>query len=109
MGHFLMILTQNSDLYFGHFGQTRIYWSAHVPSDDSEPHSWGRSRYPPQGGSRHPPVQKAFAKAIEKSEIVIFSRAVIQCSGGEERELTDEEILREDIAKAESEGSKGVE
>jgi hypothetical protein len=101
MGHLFRTLIQNSDIYFGRFGQTRVYWSAYVPpcnpGDD----------YPPEDGSFYPAVQKGFGKAIKKSEVVIFSREVIQCHDGEERELTDEESLREEIIEAETEGSKG--
>jgi hypothetical protein len=111
MGHFLTILTQNPHLYFGRFGQTRVYWSAYVPRYEPGPDSRGGDIYPPQEGSYKPTVKKAFAKAIEKSEVVVFSRETIQCSvvKGGERELTDEESLQEEIYEAETKGSKGGE
>jgi hypothetical protein len=39
----------------------------------------------------------------------VFSREVIQCCVGGERELTEEENLREEIAEAEAGGFKGLE
>ncbi|KAJ5635159.1 uncharacterized protein N7484_008472 [Penicillium longicatenatum] len=106
-----MLLRQppNPDLYFGRFGQTRVYWSAYVPPCESYPDARGGHFYPPEDGSHYPRVKKAFAKAIEKSEVVVFSREVIQCCVGGERELTEEENLREEIAEAEAGGFKGVE
>lgn len=108
MGHLFTSLTQNSDIYFGRFGQTHIYWSAHVPPYDLGP---GRDRgsYPPEDGSFKPKVIEAFAKAIEKSEVVVYSTQVLQCCDvkGEEKVLTEEESLREEIAEAEAEGLKG--
>jgi hypothetical protein len=107
MGHFFTTLTQNPDLYFGRFGLTRVYWSAYVPPYEPGPDSRGGGTCPPHEGSYDPTVIKAFAKAVEKSEIVVFSRETIQSSVGRERELSDEESLREEIAEAETEGSKG--
>jgi len=109
MGHFLTTLTQNPDLYFGRFGQTRVYWSAYVPPYEPDPDGRGDGIYPPQEGSYNPTVKKAFAKAIEKSEVVVFSREVIQCSVERGMKLTDEESLREEIDEAETKGSKGGE
>jgi hypothetical protein len=100
MGHFFRTLIQNLDLYFGRFGQTRVYWSAYVPPCESG------DCYPPEDGSFYPTVQRGFAEAIKKSEVVIFSSEVVQCCG-RERELTDEESLRNEIVEAETEGSKG--
>lgn len=93
MGHLFRTLIQNSDIYFGDFGETRIYWSAYVP-----PCKPGDS-YPPEDGSFYPTVQNGFANAIKKSEIVIFSRETVQGfnNHGEETKLTDEEILREEF------------
>ncbi|KAJ5604585.1 hypothetical protein N7510_009739 [Penicillium lagena] len=109
MGHLFTILTQNPELYFGRFGQTRVYWSAHVPPYEPSPDGRGGDKYPPQDGSYDSRVKNAFAKAIENSEVVVFSREVIQCCIWEKRELTEEENLRKEIAKAEAGGSKGAE
>lgn len=98
MGHFFTVFVQNKDLYFGRFGHTRVYWSAYVPP--VEPDTDGEDgRYPPEGGSYSEVVKKEFAKAIEKSEVVVFSREVIQCSVGG-RKPTQGQILRMEIAKA---------
>ncbi|KAJ5554603.1 hypothetical protein N7513_004562 [Penicillium frequentans] len=103
MGHLFTSLTQNSDIDFGRFGQTHVYWSAYVP-----PYEPGDS-YPPEDGSFKPKVIEAFSKAIEKSEVVVYSSEVIQCCDvkGEEKVLTEEENSREEIAEAEVEGLKG--
>ncbi|KAJ5820453.1 hypothetical protein N7474_006044 [Penicillium riverlandense] len=109
MGHLFTTLTQNPDLYFGRFGQTRVYWSAYVPPYEPSSDRRGGDIYPPQDGSYDPRVKRAFTKAIKKSEVVVFSREVIQCCVWEVRELTEEENLREEIVKAEAGGSKGAE
>ncbi|KAJ6114897.1 hypothetical protein N7486_000675 [Penicillium sp. IBT 16267x] len=101
MGHLFTTLTQNPDLYFGRFGHTRVYWSAYVPPCKPGPDGRGGGSYPPEDGSYDPRVKNAFTKAIEKSEVVVFSREVIQCSMGGKRQLTEEENLREEIAEAE--------
>ncbi|CAL5874509.1 uncharacterized protein PFLUO_LOCUS8805 [Penicillium psychrofluorescens] len=100
MGHLFTTLTQNPDLHFGRFGHTRVYWSAYVPPCEPSPDGRGNDSYPPQDGSYDPRVKKAFTKAIEKSEVVVFSKEVIQCRSEEEWELTKEENLREEIAEA---------
>lgn len=108
MGHLFTSLTQNSDINFGRFGQTHVYWSAYVPPYDPGP-GRGRGSYPPEDGSCTPKVIEAFSKAIEKSEVVVYSREVRQCCDvkGEEKVLTEEENLREEIAEAEAQGLKG--
>lgn len=110
MGHLFTTLTKNPDLYFGRFGQTRIYWSAYIPPYEPGSNGQGRDSYPPEDGSYYPKVKNAFKKAIEKSEVVVFSREVIQCSVelGRERELTEEETLRKEIAEAEAGRSEVV-
>lgn len=108
MGHLFTSLTQNSDINFGRFGQTHVYWSAYVPPYDPGP-GRGRGSYPPEDGSCTPKVIEAFSKAIEISEVVVYSREVRQCCDvkGEEKVLTEEENLREEIAEAEAQGLKG--
>ncbi|KAJ6112465.1 hypothetical protein N7512_007789 [Penicillium capsulatum] len=105
MGHFFATLVQDPDLYFGRFGQTCVYWSAYVPPYEPRSDGPGHNCYPPEEGSFYPPVKKGFARAIKKSEVVVYSREVIQCCNGDD-ELTHEESLRKKIAEAEMEASK---
>jgi hypothetical protein len=65
--------------------------------------------YPPRGGPHYPTAKEAFTKAIERSQILLFSREVRQCYVFRERQLTDEETLREKIATVKIEGLKGGE
>ncbi|PLB46530.1 hypothetical protein P170DRAFT_511278 [Aspergillus steynii IBT 23096] len=106
MDHFFTTLTQNPDVYFRRLSETHVYWSAYVPPCDPDISHWHGGIYPPRGGSFNPRVKKAFAEAIEKFEVVIYSMAMLECDSGEERVLTDEECLREEIVEAETEESK---
>ncbi|KAJ5387907.1 hypothetical protein N7509_010448 [Penicillium cosmopolitanum] len=90
MGHFFTAFIHNEDLYFGPFGHTRIYWSAYVPPYDPNLDGWAGGSYPPQGGE------------IARSEVVVFSREVAQCSVGVKRKLTQGKSLRKEILEAES-------
>ena len=99
MGHFFTKLVQNPDLSFGHWSTTHVYWSAHVPPCDP------RDCYPPEYGSFKEPVKKEFTKAMDKSEAVLFTTVTVQCTVGDEIELTEDEILQEEIVQAETERS----